>query len=399
MKKMPLEYKFFIFYNTLSVLDMYFAHWNRVPSLNVEKLRKEYTKAVKNSKNRYEFFLVMSSMMARLRNRHTWYTDRKIWQDYGMGVGFNAIYHDKLRKWIITSSENRKLPIGSVITKVNGISTNKFFNSKKKYIPASNERAARNNLFSFGPYLPKSMDIELNNKTKVHINRTKFTNTPKEHTSCKVFKNKIGYIKIPSFTGHKFEKAALNCLNKMNGLRTIIIDLRDNDGGSTPWNLLKKLINKKWERPVYFEVVTPTALERQHSNINKYSQNGYYIDKNRIYKKNNYVYTSWKDAFKGKLIILTNESTLSAAEDFLIPLKYYKRAIIIGSRTNGSDGDVFFHDLDKDIFIGVGCASVRFPDGKRIEGFGISPDIEVYPKLTDIRSKTDVVLKRALEMA
>jgi hypothetical protein len=399
MKQISLEYKFFIFYKTLSILDMYSAHWDRVPGLSVEKLRKDYAKAVKNSKDRYEFYLVMSSVMARLRNRHTWYTDRKIWKDYGMGIGFEAIYHDKLRKWIVTSSKNHQVPTGSVITKVNGIPTNNFFNSKKQYIPASNERAARNNLFSFCTYLPISMDIELDNKIKVHVHRKASINTAEEGVSHKVFKNKIGYIKIPSFSESRFEKAALRCLSKMKGFSTIIIDLRNNDGGATPWSLLKMLMDKDWQSPFYLEAVTPTALEKQYSNTGAYAKKGYCLDKNRIYKKNYHAYKSSKNAFKKKLIILTNESTLSAAEDFLIPLKYNKRAIIIGSRTNGSDGDVFFHNFDKDISIRVGCVSVRFPDGKRFEGFGISPDIEVYPKLEDIRMNIDTVLKKALEIA
>ncbi len=398
MKQINLDYKLFILCKTLSTLDMYFAHWDRVPKLDTGKLQKEYIQIIKNTKDRYEFYLVMCCMIAKLNNRHTWYYDKVIWKNYGMSIGFRSIYHDKLKEWVIVSSRNGNIPVGSIITKVNGVSTNDFFNSKKKYITASNERAARNKLFSFVTCLPKELEIELDNKSNISVNRTRTDGVLEESVSYTIFEKKAGYIKIPSFAEPKYEKAALNYLNKMKSLRTVIIDLRDNNGGSTPKNLLSKLLNKSWRSPLYLEVVTPTALEKQYNNTKPYNKKGYRLDKNKIYKENYGEYKPSKNVYKGKVIVLTNESTSSAAEDFLIPLKYNKRVTVVGSRTNGSDGDVFFYNFDKDIFIGIGCVSVRFPNGRKIEGIGISPDVEVYPKLEDIKRNIDVVLKKALEI-
>lgn len=399
MKSLSLESKFFIFYTALSTLNTYFAHWYKVPELNVEKLRKEFTNSIKNTKNRYDFYLVMSCMLAKLNNRHTFYYDDKVKKSYGMDMGFSAIYHDKLKKWIVVSSSNSEVHMGSIITKVNGIKTDTFFNKQKKYISASNERSARNNLFSFCSYLPLSIKIELDYKQIVSIKRTKFVNVRKEEVSYKILKNNVGYIKIPSFEKPKYENAAITYLNKFKKFRTIIIDLRNNYGGGTPRNLLKQLMNKTWEGPIYLEVITPTALENQSQNTKYHNKKKYLIEKGTVYKKNSYIHKNIKKAYKGKLIVLTNESTLSAAEDFLIPLKYTKRAVILGSRTSGSDGDILFHKFEDNILLGVGCVSVRFPNGKKIEGVGIIPDIEIYPSITDIKNNTDVVLNKALEIA
>jgi C-terminal processing protease CtpA/Prc len=75
-----------------------------------------------------------------------------------------------------------------------------------------------------------------------------------------------------------------------------------------------------------------------------------------------------------------------------------KRALIIGNRTKGSDGDVCFSKLDKNVSIGVGCVRVQFPDGRDFEGVGIVPDIIVYPKIEDLRNNIDAVLNKALEI-
>ena len=277
MKQINPDYKLFILCKTLLTLDMYFAHWDRVPRLDTEKLRKEYTQVIRNTKNRYEFYLVMCRMIAKLRNRHTWYYDKVIWKNYGMGVGFKSIYHDKLKEWVIVSSCNSNIPVGGVITKVNGVSTLDFFNRFKKYITASNERAARNKLFSFVTCLPKELVVEIDNKFNISINRTKFDSSREGNVSYTIFEKKVGYIKIPSFAEPKFEKATLNYLNKMKKLQTVIMDLRNNEGGSTPKNLLNMLLNKSWRSPMYLEVVTPTALEKQYNNTQSYNKKEYHL--------------------------------------------------------------------------------------------------------------------------
>lgn len=43
--------------------------------------------------------------------------------------------------------------------------------------------------------------------------------------------------------------------------------------------------------------------------------------------------------YAGPLVILTEAGTFSAAEDFLVPFAYSKRALLVGEKTGGSTGN------------------------------------------------------------
>jgi carboxyl-terminal processing protease len=400
MDKMSLEKRKYIFHKTLSLIEKYFAHWERIPDISLKKLNKEYALRVQKTIDRYYFYLLMSELISKLKNTHTWYTDNLVWKRYGMQTGFRAVYMTNIRRWIVVSSNRKDILIGDVITKVNGISTEKFFKDNKKYISASNERAARNNLFSFYTFLPIRFDLELNGKKKIDIKRTESVYSEGEgnQVSYKILSKKIAYLKIKSFGKPKFEKTALKYMSILNKFPAVIIDLRDNYGGTTPLKLTKRLSNKPWRRPIYLRVVH-SSTSQNVIGLNKFKGKNYYVHNSIVYKKTiSKTFKPSRNAYKGKLIMLANESTLSAAEDFLIMFKDNKRALIIGNRTKGSDGDVCFSKLDKNVSIGVGCVRVQFPDGRDFEGVGIVPDIIVYPKIEDLRNNIDAVLNKALEI-
>jgi carboxyl-terminal processing protease len=73
--------------------------------------------------------------------------------------------------------------------------------------------------------------------------------------------------------------------------------------------------------------------------------------------------------------------------------------MFIGVRTGGANGDPFTHKFHDGISVAVGALRVHFPDGKRFEGIGIKPDIEIYPKLDDLRNGVDTILQKALNVA
>ncbi len=102
------------------------------------------------------------------------------------------------------------------------------------------------------------------------------------------------------------------------------------------------------------------------------------------------------DYYKGKVIILVDEFTLSRAEFTAMALQTAPNSTVIGSQTAGADGDVSFFYLPGGIgtcFSGIG---VYYPDGSHTQRVGIVPDIEVRPTITGIRAGSDEVLLRAI---
>ncbi|MCP4150604.1 MAG: hypothetical protein GY757_22850, partial [bacterium] len=103
------------------------------------------------------------------------------------------------------------------------------------------------------------------------------------------------------------------------------------------------------------------------------------------------------DYYKGKVIILEDESTLSRAEFTVMALQTAPNSTIIGSQTAGADGNVSSFYLPgsiKTMFTGIG---VFYPDGSPTQRIGIVPDIVARPTVAGIRAGRDEVLERAIE--
>ena len=111
----------------------------------------------------------------------------------------------------------------------------------------------------------------------------------------------------------------------------------------------------------------------------------------KVGKKNN-------DYYKGKVIILVNEHTQSAAEYQAMAFKAAPGAKVIGSTTAGADGNVSSIFLPGGIQTGISGLGVYYPDGRETQRIGIVPDIEVKPTIKGIKLKKDEVLEKAIEI-
>jgi carboxyl-terminal processing protease len=103
--------------------------------------------------------------------------------------------------------------------------------------------------------------------------------------------------------------------------------------------------------------------------------------------------------YKGQVIILCNQETQSQAELLCMALKGMPNAVIVGSQTAGTDGNVTFFQLSNDISSGFTTLGVYFPEGDSTERIGIVPDSVVYPTQRGIRQGRDEVLEKALQVA
>lgn len=69
---------------------------------------------------------------------------------------------------------------------------------------------------------------------------------------------------------------------------------------------------------------------------------------------------------------------------------------MIGRTTNGSALGALSYPLPDGGSVQVPVEDVEMLDGKRLEGRGVVPDIEVYPTIEQIRSGRDMALDQAV---
>jgi C-terminal processing protease CtpA/Prc len=159
---------------------------------------------------------------------------------------------------------------------------------------------------------------------------------------------------------------------------TLILDLRDNGGG--------RIDDLRWLIGNFFDhdVTVGEMTERDKTEALKATSVG-------------------KDAFTGKLIVLVNSESASAAEVFARVVQLEKRAIVIGDRTAGAVRIAKIIPLGQAARIPWGMemsiAGLKMSDGADLEGKGVTPDTLMLPTSADLAEGRDPVLSAAAQLA
>lgn len=181
--------------------------------------------------------------------------------------------------------------------------------------------------------------------------------------SSKILDESIGYIKLLSF-GTNVAPEFDSHLKKLkeDKIKSLIIDLRDNPGGTLD------------------SAVLIADLLLPEGNIVTIK------DK----KGNEDVYTSNKEAINLPMCVLINENSASASEVLSGALKDHKKAVIIGKRSFGKGVVQSIVDLGDGSGLSLTIAKYFTPAGVCIHGIGIQPDIEVdLPEGENILDNTE----------
>lgn len=102
--------------------------------------------------------------------------------------------------------------------------------------------------------------------------------------------------------------------------------------------------------------------------------------------------------YAGRVAVLVDVSTGSAAEIFSAVLQEHGRATVIGRRTAGAVLASWFHGLPGGGELQLSREDYVTPHGRRVEGAGVEPDLKVVPRLAELRAGRDVDLEAALHL-
>ncbi len=200
----------------------------------------------------------------------------------------------------------------------------------------------------------------------------------------------IRYVRISNFGNERVVEEFLNWLDGLDlqRIQGMILDVRFNSGGNSDyayviagaltdeplkaskWKSLSYVpAYRSWGRPAGWIEGGPTLIEPRQGK-----------------------------RYSGPLVVLTGPATFSAAEDFLVPLQYSGRAVLVGEKTAGSTGNPIAAALPGGGTFRVVSKRDMFPDGREFVGIGISPDVEVHPAQRDLLQGADPVLQKGLEV-
>ena len=105
------------------------------------------------------------------------------------------------------------------------------------------------------------------------------------------------------------------------------------------------------------------------------------------------------EPYKGRVILLVNESTQSNPEFQAMALQSCPQTLTIGSPTSGADGDIVWIPLPGGLMTSFSGIGVLYPDGTQTQTVGVRLDVEVLPTAEGLQAGRDEVLERALSLA
>lgn len=193
----------------------------------------------------------------------------------------------------------------------------------------------------------------------------------------KILDDNIGYIYYESFSSAIGNGNIDQVLNDMAICDGIIIDVRNNGGGTitNASKLASRFTNKK--------VLTGYILHKNGKGHNDFSKPEpiYLEPSNRI---------RWQK----KVAILTNRHSYSATNDFVNTMRILPNVTIIGDRTGGGSGLPISSELPNGWSVRFSSSPHLDAKMKHIE-FGIDPDLEVNMQREDILRNRDTIIEAA----
>ena len=204
--------------------------------------------------------------------------------------------------------------------------------------------------------------------------------------------NEIGYIRFTRFFNQlkgvmgsdkdeqadqkELTKLADETLNEYSTCKSLIIDLRDNGGGHSGYELAGKFI-----RDSALVNYKSTRVNGQLSPLKEY-----------------WVRPSKSIHFTKPVVVLTSDRTASAAEDFVLSLNRFPDIVIAGTSTKGMFSDTYSFELPNKMEVSLSNQLYYDTNKNILEDKGVGPGVEVRNTRKDLEAKTDAVLMKAFEV-
>jgi len=208
-------------------------------------------------------------------------------------------------------------------------------------------------------------DLIRQNETQEHLLRARYFQVP----------DQLIVLKMPEFS---FAPGAVQeMIGKLRKYPNAIIDLRGNPGGAV--ETLKYFVGGMFDRDV--KIADRVGRKDTKPEVAKGSH----------------------DPFTGKLVVLVDAESASAAELFARLIQLEKRGTVLGDLSSGSvmEAKEFEEKSGTDVVAFYGASITQWDlimsDRKSLEHSGVKPDELVLPTAQDLANSRDPVLARAAE--
>lgn len=382
-----------------------FAFFDARPNLDWNKVLPEYRALARKEQSLYDFSRLMQKMYALLGDGHT-----EIYSTSppgGWGAPALLVRKVEGKAVVVDLAESDQLKAagikkGTVITSVDGRPFERIVAEALPYYGGSpqwrDRRAYSSLLWGEKDSTVSVGTIALDGAERiVSLTRTREGRKAIPFGGGQPFEyrelpGQIAYVAVRTFTTESVVDEFEKVFDQILESRGLVIDVRENNGGSGQYAF--QIVSHLTDKPLAAAKsrIRVSAEVAQRFNYSGVEDGWVEYDPDIIQP------VSGKKPFLGPVVVLISEGTVSAAEDFLIPLDYAGRATLVGSPTAGTTG------MNIPVYGGFNIGGRvcfkhdMYPDGREFVGVGVMPDIEVHPTLEDIAAGRDAVLERGIEV-
>lgn len=368
----------------------YFSPNKNLLSKNWDSVLYEHVPVFLKAKDSVEYVFAAASLIKQINDTHGYLYSRVFKRLFEKAPPLQLRYIDN--KTIIyrlfSDSLKQKLSQGDEIIAVDDIPVKKIRDSVAQYVCASNQSSLQREVNYLVLAGKDSTSVKINvshngKPSQLRLLRSagtyQYESVAGEGPIWKKLNDKIGYVDFG-----RLETVHVDSMfTAFKNTDAIIIDNRSYPKG-TAGSIISHLTDKP-VKAMAFTTIIADSPEPLIQNIQKVIAE--------------YPVTP-KALYKGKVIILVNETTQSQAEGSCMLLQAAsKKVTIIGSQTSGADGDISTILLPGGIRTNFSGAGVNYPDGRPTQGIGIVPDIKIKPTIKGIKAGRDEVLDRAILFA
>jgi C-terminal processing protease CtpA/Prc len=181
----------------------------------------------------------------------------------------------------------------------------------------------------------------------------------------------IGYVRITTFENGSWIYDFDNVLSYLRDTKALIIDVRDNGGGST--TVSDVVVSRFLHSPLpYYPVYRGNTLQQ----IPPLQPRGTFTYSQRV-------------------IVLINGVCFSTTECFAEMMKQIQTVTVVGDTTGGGGGAPQYYSLPSGRAIRVSTKNICRYDGLPVEWNGVPPDVVLLQTRDDVKNGHDLQLERA----
>lgn len=390
-----------------------------------EGIAKNLKATITDKTSVYEYYLVLQKWAGSFQDGHVnamWGDDLTDLESYKVPLRLELLSPGTDHESLIiskTAAATKKLPIGAIVTKINGQDAIERINEIEKYMSGSTSGMRRRNAANMLFSIMKSRDEERSSVKMEYTFKGQTLNTelPRNITlpitvaqasdskidystliQAQILPNNIGYLRVDGFSGQEMAALLSRTMKLLSHTKALILDVRENGGGNQSGTSILG-----W--------LTSTPIIRHHANLR--ISDLLLADRGFLYLDAEYneddLFTPFAPVmvfpqeapYKGKVYALTSAFCFSACDTFVSALKENKLATIVGEPTGGGTGSPHVFELPfsglnfrYSVAQGLTAVSKTF-----IEGTGTLPDVTISPTIEERIAGEDQQLLKAINIA